>query len=225
MVPVQGAIEIVGPRPRISAVRTSFPPAGIELREDEIPAGSMVSFAISVQNVEASGARVKVYPMCSARQGREESLVLTPGQRTEHARLELAGASGLFLSINPAAIGPSGCRLGFAVSAEVVGESAPWVAGRILRAPRIERFTLTEEILGESMYAGLLEGYDLDTIEKTGWNAETGWPVQAIATPLAGSSGKQQLKVALAWPSPAPHAPVFVWLAGEPRGRSTGVKY
>jgi hypothetical protein len=97
--------------------------------------------------------------------------------------------------------------------------------GRIIRAPRIERFTLTEEQLGESVYAGILEGYDLDTIEKAGWNAETGMPVQAIPTPLAGQSGKQQLKVALRWPSPVPHAPVFVWLAGEPQCRSTGVKY
>jgi hypothetical protein len=92
---IEKAVEIVGPRPKISGVRTSFPPPGIELRPDEIPGGSMVSFALSVHNLEAPAlAKVQVYPVCGSRQTRERSLVLSPGERKEQARLELAGSAG-----------------------------------------------------------------------------------------------------------------------------------
>jgi hypothetical protein len=62
-------------------------------------------------------------------------------------------------------------------------------------------------------------------IEKTGWDAKTGFPVQGIPTPVPGSPQEQTLEVALPWPPPSPHAPVYVWLRGESEGRLTNAKY
>ena len=53
------------------------------------------------------------------------------------------------------------------------------------------------------------------------------WLAGAIDFPeaVASEAGKELLKIQLPWPGPAPHAPVFVWLRGEAKGRATGVKY
>ena len=40
------------------------------------------------------------------------------------------------------------------------------------------------EKVGDSSYAGILEGRDLDVIHKVGWDAESGTPVAAIAAPI-----------------------------------------
>jgi hypothetical protein len=91
--------------------------------------------------------------------------------------------------------------------------------------PRIEQFVLTDRKLSDAVYAGTLKGDDLDTIAQTGWDAQHGLPVESIPDAIAGEPQKQLLKIALPWPAPAPHAPVFVWLRGESQGRATGVKY
>jgi hypothetical protein len=91
--------------------------------------------------------------------------------------------------------------------------------------PRIEQFVLTDRKLGDGVYAGTLKGEDLDTIEQAGWDAQHGLPVQSIPDAVAGEPQKQLLQIQLSWPAPAPHAPVFVWLRGEAKGRPTGVKY
>ena len=75
------------------------------------------------------------------------------------------------------------------------------------------------------MYSRLLEGHDLDVIDKTGWDAEHGVPVQAIPTPESSDPAGQTLRVVLPWPAPAPHAPLYVWLRGETVGRKTTVVY
>jgi len=71
----------------------------------------------------------------------------------------------------------------------------------------------------------MLTGQDLQMIEKTGWDARTGFPVQGIPTPVPGSPQEQTLEVALPWPPPSPHAPVYVWLRGESEGRLSKAKY
>ena len=62
-------------------------------------------------------------------------------------------------------------------------------------------------------------------IEKTGWDAEHGVPVESIPTPIPGDAARQTLRVVLPWPAPAPHAPLYVWLRGEAAGRKTTVVY
>jgi hypothetical protein len=152
-------------------------------------------------------------------------LVLHPGDRTTSAQLDFTGEDGLFLSVDPGVVGQSGCQLAATISTDSAGSSDPTVLGRLIRLPRIEKFALSEEKLGANLYAGSLMGVDLQIIEKTGWDAKTGFPVQGIPTPVPGSAQEQTLKVELPWPPPSPHAPIYVWLRGETTGRPTVVKY
>jgi len=50
-------------------------------------------------------------------------------------------------------------------------------------------------------------------------------PVEAIPAPVPGEHPSQSLRVVLPWPAPAPHAPLYIWLRGESRGRKTSVAY
>ena len=219
---VPDAIEIRGPRPRITSVRKSYPQNfGLALNDDEIPAAVTASFSLAVAY---AGEAPAVDVACTDSGPLRQRLHLAAGDRTGSARLDLAGEGVLFLSLDPGAIGRSGCRLEARV-ASPEGSSGPYTLGRILRVPCIEQFVLTDQKLGDAVYAGTLKGEDLDTIEQTGWDAQHGLLVQSIPEALAEDPRKQLLKIELPWPAPAPHAPVFVWLRGESKGRATGVKY
>ena len=122
-------------------------------------------------------------------------------------------------------MGQSGCLLTLTLFSEDTGASDPQLLGRIVRLPRIEKFILTDQRLGESLYAGTLTGQDLQMIEKTGWNGRTGYPVQGMPVPVYADPQEQTLKVELPWPSPAPHAPLFIWLRGENEARMTKARY
>jgi len=219
---VADAIEIRGPRPRIASVRKSYPKSfGLALNDNEIPAGVTASFALAVSN---AGEAPVVDVTCTDPGPLRHGLRLAAGDRDGGARLDLAGEGVLFLSLDAGAVGRSGCSLEARVtSAE--GSSDPYPLGQILRVPRIEQFVLTDQKLGDAVYAGTLKGEDLDKIERTGWDAQHGLPVESIPDAAADDPQKQVLKIALPWPAPAPHAPVFVWLRGEAKGRATGVKY
>ena len=92
----------------------------------------------------------------------------------------------------------------------------------MIRVPRLDKFTLTTEKIGDSSYAGVLEGHDLDVIEKAGWDAQHGVPVESIPAPFPGDPSRQMLRIVLPWPAPAPHAPLYVWLRGEAPGTQDG---
>lgn len=217
---VPQTLEVAGPRPKLLNVKVSFPEgSGVELRKQEIPAGGTVSLAISAEHLDASPA---LELTC---EGQQQKLSLRPGDRQSKARLDMAGAGLLFLSLDPGAVGQSGCMLTTSISTDAAGRSDTYPLGRVTRMPRIERFTLSDEKVGESLYAGVLTGQDLETIEKTGWNAQEGVPVQSIPAPVTGEPNKQTLRVTLPWPSPSPHAPVYVWLRGETEGRATTAKF
>ena len=64
-----------------------------------------------------------------------------------------------------------------------------------------------------------MTGRDLELIEKTGWDASNGHAVEGLPAPVAGEGDEPSLKVRLPWPSPAPHAPLFIWFRGEAEGR------
>jgi hypothetical protein len=221
--PVPEALKIAGPRPKILSAEKSFPEAaGIALWEGEILAGSTLSFAIRVENMDSHPS---LELTCQNDSQLRQALTLGPGDKRDTAKLDLAGAGVLFLSLDPGAVGQSGCLLTTTVTVESTGRSDPFILGNVKLLPRIERFVLTEEKLGESLYAGILTGEELQTIEKVGWDAHSGHPVQSLPAPVAGGSQKQTLKVALPWPSPTPHAPVFIWLRGESEGRATKTSY
>jgi hypothetical protein len=212
---IPGAIRVAGPRPRITGMERSLPDdLGVAVRPGELPAGSFVSFSLGIENVEAQPA---VQLGCGES---EPALTLHVGEKRSEAKLDSAGPGMLFLSVDPSAVGRPGCALMSSVEA-AQGRSDRHELGRVIRLPRIESFTLTDEKVGDSAYAGILTGQDLELIERAGWDATAGLPVESLPRPVAGGGQRQMLKIALPWPSPAPHAPVYIWLRGESEGRAT----
>lgn len=217
------ALEIAGPRPRISVARNSQAREdGVALRPDETPAGALASYALTVENIEGTP---QLDVSCAGGQNLRQTISLLPGDRSHGMKLDLAGQGMLFLSLDPGVIGQPGCKLTATVSTAAAGASDPYPLGQVVRVPRIEQFILTDEKAGDALYYGTLKGQDLETIDKTGWNVQDGQPVQSIPAPAPGEPQKQVLRVVLSWPAPSPHAPVFVWLRGEAQGRPTRARF
>ena len=218
------AIEIVGPRPRITTVRRSTPgSSGIELHDGELPAGTTVGMVLDVKGLH-DGTRPRLELACRSGDGRR-ALSLSPDDHAEGAALSFAGPGELYLSLDPGTVGYNGCTLGATLQIQPEGKSDAVPLGRVVRLPKLDQFTLTSEALGPATFAGILEGSDLDLVEKAGWDSEHGLPVDTIPVPVPGKGAKQTLRIALPWPSPAPHSPLYVWLRGEKDGRKTTVAY
>ncbi len=221
---VPDAIEIVGPRPRILSVRKSLADTpGIEIAADELPAGTPAGLVLQVQ-ASHDAIRPRLELGCETGALRK-ALTLSPSEPSGGASLTFAGPGVLYLSVDPGAVGYAGCRMAATVIHDPEGRSDRFVLGRVIRVPRLDKFTLTNEKVGDSSYAGILEGSDLDVIEKTGWDAEHGVPVESIPTPVPTDPGRQTVRIVLPWPAPGPHALLYVWLRGETQGRKTSVAY
>jgi hypothetical protein len=134
-----------------------------------------------------------------------------------------AGPDALYLALDPGAVGYPGCELAARVRVDPRGASEPFPLGRVVRLPVLDQFTLSNQAIDANVYAGALRGRDLDAIEKTGWDAGAGEAVTGIPTPVEGEAGEEVLRVALPWPAPAPHAPLYIWLHGETVGRRTNL--
>jgi len=218
------AIEIVGPRPRIQSVQKSLSNSlGIDIASDELPTGVPAGLVLKLDRVHDS-TRARVNLGCAEGELHHE-LTLAAGTSVAGASLSTAGPSALYLSFDPGAVGYAGCKLAATVSVDPDGKSDPFVLGRVIRVPRLDKFTLSGEKVGDTSYAGTVDGHDLDVIEKVGWDAANGVPVDAIPTPVPGDHPSQSLRVVLPWPAPAPHAPLYIWLRGESQGRKTTVSY
>jgi hypothetical protein len=223
-VSVPDALEIAGPRPRIQSVQKSLAaPPGIEIAPDELPQGTEAGLALTVEGIDES-SQPRLELGCSPGAGRP-ALTVAPNAPSGGARLTFSGPGALYLSVDPAAIGYAGCRVTATVATDADGRSNPFPLGRVIRPPRLDKLTLTNEKVGDASYAGSLEGRDLDVIQKVGWDARNGVPVEAIPAPIPGDTARQSLKIALPWPAPVPHAPLYVWLRGESAGRKTTVSY
>jgi hypothetical protein len=219
---IPGVLQVAGPRAKIVGISKSFAQEpDVKLRDGEIPAGSAVSFALRAENLEA---RPQLSLACANEGYGKQPLSLRSGDKNGASQLDFAGEGLLFLSLDPGVVGQTGCQLSATITTDSAGNSDPFALGRIIRLPHLAKFTLTEQKLGE-LFAGMLTGQDLQMIEKTGWDAKTGFPVQGIPTPVPGSPQEQTLQVALPWPPPSPHAPVYVWLRGESEGRLTNAMY
>jgi hypothetical protein len=218
-------VEVVGPRPKSLSVRSSIPGnLGIEMHDGELPAGSTVGLALRVDHLYGAGGPPVVSIGCAGG-GLRSELKLQPNQQAAGASLTQAGPDSLYLSLDSGAVGFPGCELMATVATEPEGRSGTQALGRVIRLPKVEQLTLTNERSGGSNYAAMLKGSNLDIVEKVGWDAQTGVAVDAIPTPVPGESGEETLRVALPWPAPAPHAPLYVWLRDEPQGRQTSVTY
>lgn len=219
---VDGMAKVAPARPKITAVTKSFAGvSGVELRDGEIPAGMAVSFALQAQGVDAHPL-VKL--SCSSDSDTRRAISISPGDKADSAELDLTGHGSLFLSVDPGVVGESGCRLTAAVTEPETGTSDPFVLGRVTRLPHISNFMPTDEKIGDSSYAATLTGQGLQLIEKAGWGAANGEPVQGIPTPIPGNI-EQTLKIAVPWPPPSPKAPLYIWLRGENQPRVTTARY
>jgi hypothetical protein len=223
-VAVANALEMVGARPGIvSAQKSQAGNLGVDIGADELPAGAPAGLVLTVNHLD-DAIRPQLQLGCEGGEMRQP-LTLSPSEPSHGASLTFAGPGALYLSVDPGVVGYAGCRLEATVSVEREGRSDPFVLGRVIRIPRLERFTLTAEKVGDSSYAGILEGRDLDVIDKVGWDAQNGVPVAAIPAPIPGDPARQTLRIVLSWPAPGPHAPLYVWLRGEQTGRKTAVTY
>lgn len=219
---VSGALKLLGPRPKILSVTDSLPSqSGVQLLGGEIPAGLAASFSLRVDHLDAQPTlQLNCEPPGYAKQG----LTLRSGDRQGTAALDFSGEGALFLSLDPGQVGPPGCTLK-ALVFTADGSSDPYVLGRVVSLPRIDKLAVSGEKLGESVYAATLTGENLQTIAKTGWNPQTGYDVPGIATPVPGSAQQQTLQIAVPWPPPAPQAPLYIWLRGDTRSRLTNARY
>jgi hypothetical protein len=217
------ALLVVGPRPKVSGVKISYgDDIGVSLSSTELPARGWVTAALEVEALEEP-FRLKLSCLESARSLQQDWF--RPGSARTDARVEHASGGGLFLMLEPGKFGQAGCTLAVTIENEHGGTSEPFPLGRIVRVPRIEQLTLTDEPAGESAYYGILIGQELETIVKAGWDESTGLPVGELPRPLAGESRRQSLRLALPWPPPAPRAPLYVWLQGDEHGRRTAARF
>ncbi len=214
-----GVLQVSAARPSIREAKASIPSdLPVEVRDGEIPAGSWVSFVLRVEPANPGGS---LSLGCADPARTVQSLKLHFGEKQANAQLAPAG-DGWFLSLDPGAVGQSGCSLTAVLESDDLGKSDSFPLGKVVRLPRIESFAMTDEKSSDGYY-GLLKGYDLETIEKTGWSGATGLAAPELPRPAAGEGSKQILRIAMPWPSPSPKAPLFVWLRGETDGRATKV--
>jgi hypothetical protein len=219
-VEIANAAIVLDPRPKIHEVTLSFAAQpDVQLRSGELPTGVPSGFAIRGDGL---GMHPSVELSCH---GESTGLMLTIGQRTAMASLDRTGHDTLFVSADPGAIGAPGCDLEMVLTDAATGSSDPYRLGRTVRLPHIESFTLSEEKASASLYTGVLRGESLELIERAGWTPDAGWPAIGIATPVAGTPRTEILRIALPWPSPSPHAPLFIWLRDEQAARRTEARY
>jgi hypothetical protein len=213
-----GAIRVAGPKPRIRSADPSLPSdLQIALRPGELPAGIPIGI---MMRVSTAASDTTVTLKCN----NANPVKVQAGTESNGVKLNAMQADTLFLSLDPG-VWPGGCRITAALETGSAGVSEPYELGRVLRLPRIEEFKLTDEAAGEGGYVGILIGRDLELIGKTGWDANGGYAALGLPTPIAGGGGKQSLRIRVAWPSPTPRSPLFVWLRGEQEGRATTIRY
>ena len=210
-------IAVAGPRPHIGGVKIAPPDdPGTALREGELPAGSFVGMMIQAENVDGPAAlRLE----CADPATGLGSLRVRSGERLAAAKLDAPAPGSLYARFDPGVVGTPGCALQATIETEAAGASDAAPVGRVVRLPRIESMTLTNEKADQG-YAAILKGWDLEAIEKTGWDAAQGLAVPGPPRNTAGEGDRQTLRIVVPWPSPTPMAPLFVWLRGDKDGRA-----
>ena len=215
-----GAMRFAGPRPRIRSADPSLPSdLQITLRPGELPAG--VQIGVMMQ-VSSAGSEPAVTLSC--RNAKANTVRVQAGMEKDRVKLNKMQEDTLFLSLDPGAW-PGGCVIRAVLENGGGSASAPFELGRVLRLPHIDEFKLTDESTAEGVYVGILTGNDLELIGKTGWDASSGQDVLGLPAPIAGEGNKQSLRIPIAWPSPRPRSPLFIWFRGEQEGRATTVRY
>jgi hypothetical protein len=213
-------LRVAAPKPIIENAELALPPdLQVSLKPRELPAGIQMSAMVRMRRGKPDASVI-----LKCRNVDAPEIEVPAGGQVKNATLRSIDANTLFLSFDPA-LWPSGCQLTAALVNGREGRSDPFELGRVVRMPRIDQFQLTDEAVDESSYAGVVTGRDLELVEKAGWDASNGHPVLGLPTPIAGEGHKQSLRLKLPWPSPKPHAPLYIWLRGETEGRATKARY
>lgn len=212
-----GLLQVAPKLPRITEAKAA-PAAenGVALRAGELPAGTMMGFLLKVEGGEDGAVTVN----CAEAARILQAVTVRPGERRELARLERTGEGTLLLMADPA-IGQPGCTLQAAIELEGAGKSAPAALGKVVRLPQLSKFTWLEEKSGEGYFAEI-EGRDLESIARAGWEAGKGVAVTSV--PMSASRDTQTIRISLPWPPPSPRAPLYIWLRGDTEGRLTKLK-
>ena len=179
----------------VSVQRAAPEPGSVELLDSEVEEGALVSVAVRL-----SGP-LPADQVPTVRCGTME-------------RAERTGPAEWFLVVKPEAKPQS--KPGCVVAVEMEPGGAEVALGKVIRRPELVGFVLTAESAGPGRFWGELTGKYLDRIERVGWNGEEGVTVAELPT-----GGGQKLRIAVPWPAPTPHAPLYVWLRGELIGRRT----
>jgi hypothetical protein len=209
-----GVLQVAAARPRIVEARAAQPTdLPIALKAGELPAGSFTGVTLRMESPDQATLKLN----CEG----------APADRAVRQTYTPSGEGTIYFSFDPGTVGPAtigstGCKLTAAIENTDAPLSDPFPLGTVVRVPRIDKLTHTKES-APGGYVAVLEGWDLETIDRAGWSATMGLPAADPPRPIAGQGAKQTLRIAMPWPSPSPKAPLFVWLRGESQGRATGV--
>jgi len=217
---VANALLLAGARPKINAVEPSIPSGlPIALHPGELLAGVLTNLLL---RIDADSPVAAVTLRC--REAKGEAVRVRPGESEDRVRMQPVQEGTVFLSVDPSRWSAP-CRLTATVETKENGISRPYDIGTVIRMPTVESFRLTDETAGDGLYIGILQGRELELIEKTGWDAQNGQLVSTLPSAIVGEGNRQSLRITMPWPSPAPHAPLYIWLRGEAEGRATTVRY
>ncbi len=209
---IPAGVRVGPPRPAIVSAKVLTPTGvGVGLRDGELPAGVAVGAVLDIRNAQP---RMVAEVACAG--GRK--LRAAVGEQRDGLKAQSLGADRVYLAFDPGAW-PMACMIEASLEGADQGVSAPRTLGRVVRVPRIDAFRLSDESAGDGAFFGVLTGRDLELIERAGWSEQLGLPVADL--PANATGGAQTLRIRVLWPSPTPHAPLFVWLRGDSSGRAT----
>jgi hypothetical protein len=217
---LKDALEVTGPRPVIASSKLSLPSGmAVEVRGDELPAGVTLNALLDVKNIEPGGV---LRLACSDGSGQAASLHI--GEQTAQWNLEQISPDQLFLAFDTTGL-PAGCQLQAVIDNGRGGSSQPFPLAHILRVPRIDSFTVSQDPQppnGVRMYQ--LTGQNLEMIEKLGWDESNPVQVSGLPAPLPGPGLQQSITVNLPDP-PTSDVPLYLWLRGDKKGRVASIKW
>jgi hypothetical protein len=212
------ALEITGPLPVIASAKLSLPAdLAIGIRSDEFPAGYTLNALLDVKNIE----RTSILRLgCADGVGEQASLHV--GGQTAHWSLHQLSPDQLFLAFDSSAL-PSGCSVQAVIDNGREGSSQPFTLAHILRIPKIDSFTVSQDQPHNGLRQYHLTGENLEMIQKLGWTEIDPVDVSSLPMPLPGPGLKQSVEVNLPDP-PKVDCTLWVWLRGDHKGRAATIK-
>ncbi len=212
------ALQITGPLPVIATSKLSLPPdLAVAVRANEFPAGLALTGVLDVKNIE----NTSVLRLACAE---DPSSTMTShiGAQTATFTLQQLSQDQLFLSIDTTSL-RAGCTVQATLDNGRDGQSQPVTLARIIRIPQIDSFTFLPDPGPNGLHVFLMNGSNLEMIDKVGWDQSGGTAVPGLPTPIPGSTQKQALMVDLPDP-PVAQAPLHIWLRGDRESRLTTIK-